>query len=482
MQTEAVFDNIAERIQIEISKAQKSVFIAVAWFTNKSLFNQLVNKARNGCTVSLIISNDNINLNSSIDFEQLLTAKSKVYKIGNGDTELMHNKFCVIDYGTVITGSYNWSYKAESNFENIIITSNDTTLAEQFISEFNNIRKQYYPDSVDEENVFPLNIIIKHLEIFKNNILQEDIEELNKEISKLKEYDFNSDLQEIILDLKNEEFTSAISKIQNFISKNQQLSIWIDPEIAALKLEIKNLENQLNSYDNEKIELEKLLSEFQHRHTIELGEIILDILKLRKLKFKTEKTKFNEAEDDERQYREQLETEKEKEIFELTDEQKTEIKKKFRKATVLCHPDKVADEFKEAAQRIFIELRQAYDANDLKKVSEILVELEKGNFFKTKSDTFKEKSLLKVAIDKLKRQIKILETEIITIKESDTFKTIISIENWNYYFQSTKEKLQRELKELKYEIFELESQKETNEQEINRLKNIKWYQKLFGKI
>ena len=113
MQTEAVFENIAERIQHEISKAQKSIFIAVAWFTNKTLFNELVNKARNGCTVSLIISNDNINLYSSIDFAQLLTDKSKVYKIGNGDSELMHNKFCVIDYSTVIIGSYNWSYKAE---------------------------------------------------------------------------------------------------------------------------------------------------------------------------------------------------------------------------------------------------------------------------------------------------------------------------------------------------------------------------------
>ncbi|MDP3928507.1 MAG: phospholipase D-like domain-containing protein [Bacteroidota bacterium] len=452
MQTEAVFENIAERIQQEISKAQKSVFIAVAWFTNKNLFNELVNKARNGCTVSLIISNDNINLNSSIDFDQLITAKSKVYKIGNGDTELMHNKFCVIDYSTVITGSYNWSYKAESNFENVIITSNDTTLAEQFISEFNNIRRQYYPDTVNEEIVFPLNKIIKRLEILKNYILLEDIEELNKESSKLKEYDFNSDLQHIIEDIGKEEFSSAINKIQIFISKNQQLSIWTDPEIAALKLEIKNLENQLNGFDNEKIELEKLLSEFQHRHTIELGEIILDILKLRKLKFKSDKSKFEEAENDERQYREQVNTEKEKEIFELTDEQKLELKKKFRKATVLCHPDKVADEFKEAAQRIFIELKQAYDANDLKKVTEILDDLEKGNFFKTKSETVQEKDLLKAAIAKLKRQINILEREIITIKESDTFKTVINIEDWDDYFQRTKEKLQRELEELQLEI------------------------------
>jgi len=40
MQTDAVFENIAERIQKEIGKAKKSVFIAVAWFTNKNLFNQ----------------------------------------------------------------------------------------------------------------------------------------------------------------------------------------------------------------------------------------------------------------------------------------------------------------------------------------------------------------------------------------------------------------------------------------------------------
>ena len=40
------------------------------------------------------------------------------------------------------------------------------------------------------------------------------------------------------------------------------------------------------------IELEKLLTDFQHRHSIELGDIILEILKLRKLKFKNDKQKF----------------------------------------------------------------------------------------------------------------------------------------------------------------------------------------------
>lgn len=455
MQTEAIFEKIEERIQEEISKAQKSVFIATSRFTNKNLFNELVHKASNGYNVSLIISNDNINLSPSIDFEQLLIGKSKVYKIENGDNKLFQNNFCVIDYSTVITGSYNWGYETEVNFENINITSNDTVLAEQFISKFNNIRNQYYPDALNEEIVYPLNKIIKRLEILKNYILLEDIEELNKETSKLKEYDFNSDLQEIIDEVKKEEFASAINKIQNFITKNQQLSIWTDPEIAALKLEIKILENQLSGYDNEKIELEKILSEFQHRHAMELGDIILDILKLRKLKFKEDKTKYEEAENDERSYREQVNTEKEKEIFELTEEQKLELKKKFRKASVLCHPDKFVNEpleIQKLAEEIFKELNEANSKNDLKRVSEILANLEKGILSTSRGDSIFDKDKLRATINRLREKVKILESEIITIKQSETFTTIIKIDDWDEYFSSTKEKLQIELKELQLEI------------------------------
>lgn len=455
MVTEAIFDNIAERIQLEIRKAQKSIYIAVAWFTNKNIFKELVDKASSGCHVSLIISNDSINLNSKIDFNQLLIHNSKVYKIGNGDTELMHNKFCVIDYSTVITGSYNWSYKAENNFENVIITSNDTALAEQFVSEFNSIRKQYYPNETKDEFIFPLNIILKRLEILKNYILLEDVAELHKEKSKLKEYDFNSDLKEIIDDLTNEEFATAISKIQNFIYKNQLLSIWIDPEIAALKLEIKNLENQINGYDNERIELEKTLFEFQYRHTVELNEIILNILKLRKLKFKSDQAKFDEAENDEKQYSEHINNEKRKDLFELSFEQKSELKKKFRKATVLCHPDKYSNEpfeIQKKAEDIFKELNEANSKNDLQRVTDILTSLEKGILSTSKGDKLADKDKLRETINRLRIKVKILETEIINIKQSETYKTIINIDNWDTYFKMTKEKLQCELEELQLEI------------------------------
>lgn len=452
MQTEAIFDNIAERILLEIAKSNHSIFIAVAWFTNKNIFNELLAKSKQGINISLLISNDAINQNSAIDFSLLNIGNAKVYMVGNGNDELMHNKFCIIDYSTVITGSYNWSYKAESNFENIIITYDDSALANQFIKEFSNIKSKYYPELVNSEVALPINKIIKRLEILKNYILLEDREELSREVLKLKEYEFQSDLKRIIITINNQEFANAIKNIEVFINKHQQLSIWDDPEIDALKIEIKTLENKLNAFDNEKIELEKVLINFQHQHTLFLGDTILEILKLKKLKHKLNKEKFEEYENDEKQYKESITDEKNKKVFEITEEEKLELKKIFRKATVLCHPDKVSDEYKDAAQSIFVELKAAYDANDITRVAEIVKDLEQGNYFKSRSETIKEKDLLKAAIAKLKVQIRTLENGIIEIKESDSFKQISTIDDWNEYFTNTKELLEKELEALQKEI------------------------------
>ena len=455
MQTEAVFENIAERIVSEIEKAQNSIFIAVAWFTNRNIFNVLQRKAIEGCQINLMYSADHINENSSIDFDLLKTKNSKVFPIGDGDHDLMHNKFCVIDHCTVITGSYNWSNKAESNHENITITNGVTSLAEQFVSEFNKIKQRYYPESETQKTEFPLSKIIKRLEIIKNFVILEEIDEISRSTSKLEQYIFNSDIDEIINLIQREDFGDAIHKIESFINKNQQLSIWSDPEIAALKLEIKNIENQINAFDNEKIELEKILADFQYQHSIELGEIILEILKLRKIKFKDDKEKFEEARRDEEEYQGQFDAEKEKDIQDLNEQQKKELKKKFRKATTLCHPDKFSNEpieVQKQAEEIFKELNEANAKNDLARVTEILENLEKGILKAEKGDSISDKEILRATINRLKVKLKNIESEILNIKQSDTFKTVTSIEDWDIYFEQTKEKLKSELEELKKEL------------------------------
>lgn len=425
----------------------------MAWFTQKEIFDRLVEQAKEDCKVLLIISNDEINQNSAIDYERLNIRQSKVFKIGDGKQDLMHNKFCVIDNRIVITGSYNWSYKAESNYENITITKDDQALAKQFIAEFNNIRKKYFPNKIEEDEIIlPLEKVTKRLEIIKNFILLEETDAIHNVVEKLKRYRFNEAINEIINKVETKDYATAIEHIQKFISQKQQLTTWEDPEIEVLKLEIKNLENQLNSYDNKRIELEKLLTDFNHRHAQEVGDLIVEILSLKKLLYKDDKEKYEKAERDEKEYKKQVENESKKQIYELDEQEQQDIKKKFREATFFCHPDKVADKYKKEASETFNELKAAYDANDIKKVNEIYEELKNGNFYKTNSETVNEKAALKSSISKLKRKIEQLKTTIIEIKESDTYQKIKDIDDWDEYFTNLKEQLSAELERLKEEL------------------------------
>ncbi len=129
---------------------------------------------------------------------------------------------------------------------------------------------------------------------------------------------------------------------------------------------------------------------------------------------------------------------------------------------------------KETAQKIFVELKSAYDQNDLSKVSEILTELEKGNFFRTTSETITEKDLLQVEIARLKRQIKIIENEIVSIKLSDTYRKVIEISDWDTYFEETRQKLNKELEYLEKQLFENEynNEKTAGNIKTNKQKHI----------
>ncbi|MCD8445162.1 DUF1669 domain-containing protein [Tenacibaculum finnmarkense] len=451
MQTEGVFENIAERIAEELQKAEKTIYIAIAWFTNKELFDILKTKAQNNCTVLIVINDDEINNNSKINYNQLDIYNLNVFKIN--DTELMHNKFCIIDNKTVITGSYNWSYKAKTNFENIIVTYNDTILTQQFIEEFNRILKIISPKKIIKNEPFPVHIIVKRLEIIKNYLFLEDDEAVINECQKLEKYNFNTDITKILKIVQSEESYSAIAIIDEFISKNQQIELWIDKELSLLKSGIKKLENQVNALDIEKIEIEKILTDFQNQHSLELGDIILKILQLRKLIYSENKEKYEEAKEEEKEYQDYYDAEKKKDIKIINDEQKKELKKKFRKATILCHPDKFSNEPEEVqkqAEEIFKELNDANAKNDVEKVKEILANLEKGILKVGKG--ISDKEILRATINRLKIKLKQLKKEILEIKQSEAYKTVISIDNWSEYFYETRASLQLELQRLKEEI------------------------------
>jgi len=109
----------------------------------------------------------------------------------------------------------------------------------------------------------------------------------------------------------------------------------------------------------------------------------------------------------------------------------------------------VDKKFEKQAAELFDKAKKAKDNNDLRTLKEILSYLINGTPFSLKQETITEKEALKKEADHLRGVILQLKNKLNVTLNSETYKTIISIPNWDAYFIETKGKLQHELENLK---------------------------------
>lgn len=462
METQAYFEDIQFYIGRELQKAKKSIIIAVAWFTDRELYDLLCQKAAEGVQIEILLANDNINKGSyGLNFEALQSQKGAVHFIGNDKlNSIMHNKFCVIDHEIIITGSYNWSRQAQKNYENITVIRDNSELARQFIKEFYNIKNRFTKGRTGED-LSHLKIL-NRLEAIRNLILLEDEDDIQRQTAKLKNLlnafpaeEHLTAVRETIPLIESGNFEKAIKQIDDFIRNFKQIAVYIDPELLEAKFLVNVFEIQLSSLQDEKAELEKVIRSFQIRYTNELGDITLKILGLKKEKLREEsnidpskKEAYEEACRDYDDYNQTSEKTKKEKIYELTEEEQIEVKSKYRRASRLCHPDVVSDAIKDKAANIFNVLTLAYKQNDLKRVSEILHDLEKGKWLVPLIETINETSLLKAEVIALRTKISAMVAAVIQMKDMEPYLTINKIQDLDTYFTERKEQLLKQLDAL----------------------------------
>lgn len=141
----AYFKQIQSQIESRIFESKESIVVAVAWFTNQALLTYLTDKAKEGVSVKVLVSNDRLN-------KFLKTQKSRrdgvEFSILN-DEKFLHEKFAVFDGNIVVTGSYNWTKAAEFNNHESILDLDNKDLATIYSNRFNelwNIAKTYQKD------------------------------------------------------------------------------------------------------------------------------------------------------------------------------------------------------------------------------------------------------------------------------------------------------------------------------------------------
>jgi len=117
----------------EISRAQKTIDIAMYNLTAREISQELIKAKERGCQIRVFL--DQGEGNGKYSKGKYLLDKGINVRFYAG-TGLMHNKFAVIDNRVLITGSFNWTTSAErENQENLLIIT-DETVVKQYSQRF----------------------------------------------------------------------------------------------------------------------------------------------------------------------------------------------------------------------------------------------------------------------------------------------------------------------------------------------------------
>ena len=298
--------------------------------------------------------------------------------------------------------------------------------------------------------------------IYEDNEIQAlklELKALERKLQELSELktEYNNDIEDFN-NQHNLRFGAIIREILNIkqriqyfvIKKQREIFQEIKEEYKKAKEEYQKtktkkdkLEDELEDMDEFDDDYDELYEEYQNIKD-ECDELE-DELNDKRQKTKKAKKEFEEDETTKtyKEYKQSYEDfnqeyenikKEEKNKFNLDEEEKKELKKLYRKASKLCHPDIVIDKLKEKANEIMQELNSAYAKKDLKVVKEILLNLESGLSFAVTSDEVDDKEILKAKIVEFRDSINKIEENIEDLQNSNIYKTINDFDDIDEYF------------------------------------------------
>lgn len=132
---DVIFRKYRDTVIQGIRDAKFVIWATVAWFTDVSIFRELVAKKQQGLNIRVIVSKENSN-NAMISQLRDQRFDFKIIEHwGDRGYNRMHHKFCIVDMEYVMHGSYNWTPTANNNDETLA-TALDHDLVAKFATEF----------------------------------------------------------------------------------------------------------------------------------------------------------------------------------------------------------------------------------------------------------------------------------------------------------------------------------------------------------
>ena len=256
--------------------------------------------------------------------------------------------------------------------------------------------------------------------------------------------------------VENSRYDDALLIIEDFLKQNRALASRYNPLISALKVELHFQDRELNLHRTDRDEVVKLMHNFQTKYHFSLGTLLDQLLFLRKEKLAIQalahprlKAKYEAALKEYEEYHEMHNSPIKGIMYNLPDEEKRELKRLYRKACLICHPDHVSEEQEEKAKAMFEELQEAYTCNDIRKVRLIAELLEKTGEFEMRFEKSDDAEVLRLYIERILLESEEIKNEIQELKGSGVYQTIENIsEEWGAYFARVGDTFKGQIQDL----------------------------------
>lgn len=262
---------IKQRILSEINNATQSIYLAMAYFTDREIAMAIVGAKNRNVLVDIILSsniqNDTVKL-------MLKGANIIVHAFETGDARgIMHHKFCLIDNKITINGSYNYSINASNNNVENIHVSDDTSTYSQFLSEFErlkyNIDNQIAVNAIAQvpetnvQQIQPVNIIDTFSQQLHNLVYSSA--QINTDEYRKKGYETSKKSQGSI-EIFNAEHNN-IEEIIKAFTTDDSLSNTKSILSSNISIAFESTKTNLESEKQEKIAVAKRDNELEKRQT-----------------------------------------------------------------------------------------------------------------------------------------------------------------------------------------------------------------------
>lgn len=235
---------------------------------------------------------------------------------------------------------------------------------------------------------------------------------------------------------------------------------WDDPEVEALRKKIAGLDVRIAELSARKTVIDEVILAFQIAQYEALGGSFESCLRLR-LEFLRLKAARSGAEADLHAEREAAAEWEDCQPFAaddnaaldaLSDEERAELRQRYRSAAMRCHPDRVPEAGKATAQGFFLRLQEAYRSGDLAALRAVCRELDGAATLQVDALSLPGCELLRRHLSDLQDHAADLILAVQSAQLDPLYRKAIHPADWEAEFAEIRERLEEECDVLQRQI------------------------------